>query len=204
MREQSRLLPILLGTALLLVNCARSVPVAYYQLTSTPMAQKTAAPAQPVSELFGIGPITLPEYLDRPQIVSHRTSNQLQLAEFHRWAEPLGDNIARVLQDNLAHDLDSEQVVQYPWNPSLAVNKQITVEILHGETDAGGDMLFEARWTLQDKEGKILLPPQRSSHRIKVATPGNYGQQVAALSEALASFATEIAAGINHPDQGLR
>ena len=51
----------------------------------------TAAARGPV---IGVGPITLPKYLDRPQIVSRASRNQLALGEFDRWAEPLQENVS--------------------------------------------------------------------------------------------------------------
>ena len=59
----------------------------------------TAAAQGPV---IGVGPITVPKYLDRPQIVTRSGRNQLALGEFDRWAEPLQDNVLRVLAENLA------------------------------------------------------------------------------------------------------
>jgi len=43
---------------------------------------------------IGLGPIRLPELLDRPQIVIRTGSNRLQLAEDRRWAESLAENIS--------------------------------------------------------------------------------------------------------------
>jgi hypothetical protein len=168
--------------------------VAYYQLTAVTLERQAAAPP-PTVAVIGIGPLTLPEYLDRPQIVSRRATNRLQLADRHRWAEPLGDNIVRVLQENLAGALGNERVILYPWSPALAVDRQITVEILHCEA-GDGDVQFEARWTMQDREGQYLLLQRRSSQRINVAQPTDPERQVAALSEALARFSAEIAAAI--------
>lgn len=206
MKEKPGRLLILLATAWLLAGCARTAPVAYYQLTALPGERPAAA--SPIEEVIGLGPLTLPEYLDRPQIVSRRSANQLQLADRQRWAEPLGDNIARVLQENLAVALGSERVVLYPWSPAPGIDRQITVEILHCEA-GDDDVQFEARWMIQDREGRLLLPQRRSSQRINVAgTAADYERQVAALSEALARFSTEIAAALreipaepNHGDK---
>lgn len=190
-------LPVLLFAAvLLLAGCARSVPVIYYQLTAVGSERQAAVAPQRAEALIGIGPISLPEYLDRPQIVSRLSANRLQLADHHRWAGPLGDNIARVVQKNLARALGSEGVVLYPWGLSLPVDQQISIEILRCEADEGGKVQFEALWTMIDREGKVLLPQRRSSQRIRVAPPADYDRKVAALSEALAGFAEEIATEI--------
>jgi len=49
----------------------------------------------------GVGPVTLPPYLDRSQIVMSDRANELNLAEFDQWAESLQTNFTRVLGENL-------------------------------------------------------------------------------------------------------
>src|SRR5262245_19194049 len=41
----------------------------------------------PVS--IGVGPVIMPGYLDRTQIVTRSGPDRVKLASFHRWAEPL-------------------------------------------------------------------------------------------------------------------
>lgn len=203
MHDNSRRGLLLLAVALLLTGCARTATTAYYQLTAVPLERLEAVVPQPTSAVIGIGPITLPEYLDRPQIVSRQSTHRLQISDRHRWAEPLGDNIARVLQENLARTNGSERVILHPWSPSLSVDLQIPIEILFFEAD-DGDVRFAALWTLQDRAGKVLLSQRRSSHRIEVAKPSDYDRQAAALSEALARFSAEIATALREHDQDQR
>ena len=51
--------------------------------------------------VIGIRPIDFPKYLDRQQIVSRTNGHRLKLAEFDRWAEPLGWSFARALAENV-------------------------------------------------------------------------------------------------------
>jgi len=80
--------------------CAGSKPARFYLLT----AEVRGAAAQGVEldqprQLIAVGPVELPRYLDRPQIVTRKGPNQLELAEFDLWAESLADNFAGVLID---------------------------------------------------------------------------------------------------------
>ena len=90
----------LLGVALLaLSGCASSPPTRLYvvpSLTDT----ATAPPLAPHDLTLGVGPVTLPPYLDRPQIVTRAGRARLILAEFDQWAAPLQDTVARVLAEN--------------------------------------------------------------------------------------------------------
>ena len=46
---------------------------------------------------IGIGPIELPEMLQRPQMVSRRGDAEMDIADFHRWAGELEDMMTREL-----------------------------------------------------------------------------------------------------------
>ena len=97
-----RLALVTLGGLLLGLEACTSTPSRFYVLSSLSASETIAATAATQGPVIGVGPITLPKYLDRPQIVTRAGSNQLALAEFDRWAEPLQDNVARVLAENLA------------------------------------------------------------------------------------------------------
>ena len=50
---------------------------------------------------IGVGPVSLAAYLDRPNLVFREGSNRFAVAESHRWAGDLEDNISSVLAANL-------------------------------------------------------------------------------------------------------
>src|SRR5215510_6709686 len=88
----------LVASCLGLGACA-SMPSRFYILNTLP-AQVPAAAAER-GPVIGVGPITMPKYLDRPEIVTRASQNQLTFGQFDRWAEPLQDNVFRVLAENL-------------------------------------------------------------------------------------------------------
>src|SRR5262249_45023810 len=90
-----------------LAGCAVSDPTQYYTL-GQPAARNTESRAMastPRSSMaastvsIGVGPVIMPSYLDRTQIVTRTAADQLDLANFHRWAEPLQEGIVRVLAE---------------------------------------------------------------------------------------------------------
>ena len=93
---------ILLGG---LAACAATRPTAFYTLSSD------ATPKQPRSTkgmVIGLGPVSLPAYLDRPDIVTREGMNEMRLAEFNRWAEPLEPLLARIMAQDLYALLDAQ------------------------------------------------------------------------------------------------
>ena len=90
--------------ALSLTACS-SNPVAdhYYSLVLAAddvMATDNAAVA--TARLI-VGPVQLPEYLDKRGLIIQIDSSQLQTANHHFWAEPLEEAISKVLVRDTAH-----------------------------------------------------------------------------------------------------
>ncbi len=175
--------------ALTLAGCASSPPTRFYLLSA-----QTATPVGPaVGFSVGVGPLELPAYLDRPQIVTRTAGQEVEVAEFERWAEPLQDGVQRVLVENLAAALPGERVQGWPWRRATAPDWQVELRLTHFEREAGGDAALAVRWRVLDREGRERVPLRATEHR---AHPGgaDYPDTVAALDRVLADFAAEIAA----------
>ena len=83
---------------LVLAGCGSSPKANFYTLGSD--APPPRAPAAPYRIAIGI--VTVPDLIDRPQIVTRTGANQVTIDEFARWAEPLQGEIPRVIAANLA------------------------------------------------------------------------------------------------------
>ncbi len=150
--------------ALLLTGCRSSVPpVEFYTLNAisqTKSDANTVAANQPVS--VGIGPVAIPEVLDRPQIVIRTGPNKLRIDEFHRWAGRLDEDFARVLAENISLLLDTDQVAVYPWDVSFDPQYQVTLNILRFEGRWGKNVLLEVLWKVIDPQKQTALRVQKS------------------------------------------
>lgn len=186
---------IILGViGVLVVGCASSPPTRFYFLDALVNAGKEAqAPAGEPCVSLGVGPVKVSDYLDRHQIVTRVTPNELRLAEFDQWAEPLGQMIPRVLADNLRTLLCTKATVIFPWGRAIPLDYQIEVEIARLDSNLGGNATLDAQWTLFGlKEGKKLLVIKRSN----ITEPSgsqDYQAKVSAQSRALGHLSREIA-----------
>ncbi|UCF33993.1 MAG: membrane integrity-associated transporter subunit PqiC [Phycisphaerales bacterium] len=188
-----RVASVIIGLSLLAqAGCASSKPSRYYLLSALSPAQ-TAKQDRGVS--VGVGPIEFPKYLDRPQIVTRGSQNRLSLGEFDRWAEPLEHNFARVLAENLAALLSTDDVVHYPWKRSARVDYQIIVTVNRFDAVIGGDTVLHARWTVCDGGGHTIIPP-RASRIAEPAASADYEAIVQAGSRALEQLGRQIAGAI--------
>lgn len=169
------------------------VPTRFYVLsTSPPPGGVPTAP--PADFAVGVGPITIPAYLDRPQIVTRTGQDEVDLAEFDQWGEPLRPAVQRVLAEDLALRIPTQRVILFPWRGTRSVQYQVAVEILRFEGQPGGDVVLQARWRLLDGAGRELL--LRTSPLTEATGAPGYPAMVAALSRALGALSGEIAAAI--------
>ena len=72
----------------------QSSPTRLYTLTAL-AREGSPQPAGGQGLAIGVGPVELPEYVNRPQIVTGDSGNELRRAEFEQWAEPLETNFTR-------------------------------------------------------------------------------------------------------------
>lgn len=143
----------------------------------------------------GVGPVDMPPYLDRPQIVTHTAGNELDINEFNRWAEPLHDNFTRVLANDLGLLLGSDEVFVFPWGASVSPEYQVKVEVTTFIGQLGGEGLLVARWSLIGDNGVKMLLARRSQLRA-AASSGSYEALVTAMNETLTALSREIADAI--------
>lgn len=144
----------------------------------------------------GLGPVTFPDYLDRPQIVTRTQQNLVQLAEFDRWAGPLASNVSRIMAEDLTFLLRTDNVVQYPWPASFDVTYQVLIDCYRFDGVLGDKALLEVQWSIVGKKGRKVLLLKRST--IAEPTGGaSYEALVAAQSRALGKLSREMALALS-------
>jgi len=183
---------ILLAATLLLAGCAGTPSSRFYTLTpleqqgTTPVSRETANPIS-----LRIAPVEIPDYLDRPQIVTRDGRNELQLAEFDRWAGSLRENMAAVLAENLSLLLGSDRVFVSPRVRAEKTDYLLALRVLRLDSVPGDQVLFKVQWTIfagQDKTGATHM----ATYTERLADSG-YATLAAAVSHALAQASREIA-----------
>ena len=185
--------------ALLLTSvggCASSPPSDFFILT--PMAEtaekaSTKAPAETFP--LGVGPVKVPEYLNRAQIVTRAGPNRLDVNEFHRWGGSFAPNISRVVAQNLSILLGSDEVFAFPSDDATDPRYRVVISITRLDGSLGGEVVLDARWIIAGPKRRAQLDAGRSL--LREATRGSdYEDYVAAQSRALAALSQEIAAAI--------
>jgi hypothetical protein len=191
---------IITAISIALGGCASTEPARFYTLHSISDKDMVSRASAEDNRIFvGIGPIEVPDYLDRPQIVTRSGINELKYAEYDRWAGSFEEDVARVLVENLSALLSDRQVAVLRWGssaqPSFPFNYRVTIQVIRFERTVEGPALLKTQWTIYEGGGKGVLLMRDSS--ISEQTQGDdYASLVEAMSRALAKLSGEIASAI--------
>ena len=180
----------------LICGCASVAPQLY---TLSP----TAVPSGDASDLaVTVGPVSVPEAVDRPQIVSNFTPNQLRVDEFNRWASPLKNDIARMVAENLAVILGSPYVSVFPQSVSVAPSYRVAIDVVRFEFAPGSEARLGALWSVRSTaDGRSRTGATTLAEPIKESSPA---AMVAAHSRMLGGLSVDIAAAIRSLAAGAR
>ncbi|PKN62740.1 MAG: hypothetical protein CVU57_23065 [Deltaproteobacteria bacterium HGW-Deltaproteobacteria-15] len=187
----------------MLWGCAGTPPSRFYGLS--PMPPLESSPFEETRSLtVGVTRLTLPDFLDKPQIATRLGPNEIRYDEFNRWAEPLKDNLSRVLAENLSVLLGPDRVLVSANAGALLSDYQVWVEVIQFEAGPGGDFSLTAQWSLFRQEGKKVLIRKRFNI-LEQAGGSDYVAMVAAGSRAVAALSREIAGAIRamHQESAL-
>jgi uncharacterized protein len=197
--SDTRLRPIaIVSCAIALVAmtaCGRTTQTRFYILSSSLPAnsapKETAVGPRPV---VGLRPITLPEQLDRPEIVTRSGANTLALAEFDQWAAPLRDSFPRVLAEDLAVLIPADRVVLFPWAREAGVDYEVIVDVVQFDGALRSDATLVADWTVARRGVKSTPTAGRSSHTEPAGQ--SYADLVSAQSRLVAALGRDIAKAV--------
>ena len=187
----------LTAAALILAGCAGVAdPTRYYVLSSTSPAPGDPMPIAASSAGVGVGPVLVPGYLNRMQIVTRNADEGVEISTYHRWAEPLEAGIAQVLANDLAMQIGSERVAVFPWRGRItqALDYQVAVVVLRFEGSPGRQVTLDARWRLVGRDGKELVLKRTTIN--EPVTQDGYQSLVLGMNRVLRTLAHEIAAEI--------
>ena len=134
----------------------------------------------------------MPEYLNRPQIVTRQNGHQVRVDEFNRWAEPLEAHVTAILAENLSLMLGTDRISITNRLKNSDVDYQLSVNVLRFDGWPGKEATLVCRWELGRGDEPAGSHPERFS-ATRPVEGGDYPDLVAALSSMLADLSREIA-----------
>jgi len=181
-----------------IVACAGgpSAPTRFYMIDSvTPTAGSQSRDMNLPKVLVSLDPVEIPEYLNRPQIVTHLDGAAYQLDEFNQWLEPLGENLTRVIGENLSEMLAADGIDILSMSRPAETDFNVSVQVLRLDVKPGREMVLIARWSLLDRTKNTMSLTKRSVIR-EVVDDDSYQGIVKVQNGIIESLSREIAEGI--------
>jgi uncharacterized protein len=183
---------ISVGVMLLLSACSgfRSSEPQHYLL----MPKAATADVTVPNFSIGVGPVHVAQFLQRPQIVTHDGSGNLNIDRNERWGEPLEPSIQRVLVQNLSA-LTGAQTRNFPWRQNLTPDYAVRIEVIDLDK-VGGNAILDVAWSLEDLKNARMLKSQQQRFSTTVVGIGN-GSLANAYSELFTQLAQQVASTLN-------
>jgi len=147
-----------------------------------------------------VGPVSVPEIVDRPQIVVRTGPNQVFIDEFHRWGSPLRDEIARGIAGNLAALLGTPRVSVFPHSTSSGANYRVAVDVMIFDSTPGESAALDAVWGIRGAGGGAVRSGRTTVS--ETVSDAGYAAIVAAHSRALEKLSVDIADAIRGLEGG--
>lgn len=177
-------------------GCAQTPPSDFYVLT--PMAgagqPSEAAPRESLS--VSVGPVKIPEYLNRAQIVTRAGQNRLDVNEFNRWGGSLASNLSGVIAENLSVLLGTDEVFVFPTQDPVSPRYRVMLSVTRFDGTLGEKAVLDARWLITGPRRRGQLATGRTVLN-EIPDGSGYDAYVSAQSRALEVLSREIAAEID-------
>ena len=175
-------------------------PPSYFYTLSSSAAPASPPAAKPTSLSVVVGPVSIPAIVDQPQIVVSTGPNQVSIDEYHRWASPLANNIARVVAENLVAILGTPRVSLFQQSLNADAQYRVAIEVQSFESAPGEAATLNAVWIVRRiKDGKA------ETGRTSVREPAqgkDFDALAAAHSRALARLSADVADVIRALERG--
>jgi uncharacterized protein len=181
--------------SLALAGClGSSRPARFYTLE--PLLLRDGPGSAATDATLAVGPVELPDYVDRPQIVTRTGANQLVISEFDRWGGSLENQITGSLVATLRERLAPQQIAVAPWRSaslSGGASYRVAVSVSRFDGIPGKSVVLQARWELISQSGgkEESLGVKEASVTAEIDGSG-YDALVAAMQGALVRFGQQM------------
>jgi uncharacterized lipoprotein YmbA len=141
---------LIAAACLFAAGCAGSPEMRYYALSPDANAERSTRMASDTARRVAITKVSIPDLIDRPQLVLRSGGNAIEVLEYDRWAAPLAEELRRVLAADLSARLGAGAVVDPGLPASVQADRSIAVSVLEFDSERTGHCVVEASWSISD------------------------------------------------------
>ena len=180
---------------LLLGGCISSTPPASFYTLTPEIAESERGSVGVAVDTIGVGPIDLPRYLMRPQMVSRAGGNRLVIDEFARWGDSLDLQLGRTVTQNLTDLCGDTLVLPFPWRTDFEPDLRVIGDVTRFDVDDSGTVRFDIRWAVTNVATRQALSIHDSNYEGS-ADPAEPSSIAAGMSGVLAQFSRDAASAL--------
>lgn len=181
-----------LGLVVFVASCFRPQVDSTRFFVLAPLAPPTGAPTAVAPPVLGLGPVTLPDYLDRTGVVTRVSEHEIAISQGARWAERLGGMITRVLAVDLSARTGGREMVMWPWPTDRKPAITASVDFTRFALAANGNASLRAQWRVT-RDGRVETGLAVID---EPAADTTMDERVAALNRSLAKLTDQMAEAI--------
>ena len=185
---------LMISLGVLLGACSTSPESRFYTLTMD--TASASAGATPFAYAVSVGPVTLPQVVNRSQFVVDGPGNRVVVLEQRRWAAPLADVIAEATAQYLARDLGGARVTMFAQTASNGAQFDVALDVQRFEMIEGQAAVLDVVWSIKRRAGGAPVVGRSSMREPVAAADDPYDALAAAQARALATMSREIAASL--------
>lgn len=181
---------LFLSLVVLAIGCAGSPPPKQHLYM---MRTGSGLPTYESELSVGIESVSIAPYLKRAELMLQVGPQELRPARYHRWAEPLDQNVRRYLRDRLSAELQANVDASAKFSDRWQLQVDVAVEELHGTLD--GRAVLSAHYTVVTVAEPTTIKRGQVSSSVEQSGSG-YAALVDAESQLLDRLARRIAEDI--------
>ena len=171
-------------------------PTEFYLLQPLDFSIEEQGVAAGEGVVLGIGPVRVRDYLNRPQIVTRTSTNEIRIHDFNYWGEPLSTNFTAILAQNLSVLLSTDRILIFPYRSKqeLPLEYQVAVDVIRFDGEPGVEATLLAQYYIEEfKENQRKKVVTRQPSFKKPLADKSLETLVAAMSELVADLSRQIA-----------
>jgi uncharacterized lipoprotein YmbA len=194
MNKNAGLATLAMIAAALCAGCGSTPKDRFYTLAPAPGATAPLTAAAQPRISVAIGPVRVPDAVDRPQMVVREGPNRVEILEQQRWAGSLRSEIGRALVAGVGERLPDAQVSAADSQAARSAAYRVAIDVERFDAALNDSVSVQALWTVRQDNGT-----QIAGGRYSVSEPtgaGSYDAIAAAYSRTLAGMSGVIAQAI--------
>lgn len=149
--------------------------------------------------VVGVYRVRLPGYLDNTKLSYIKCPNQIVYSEFCRWAEPLDENIQRVIGQDICQDISIARVSYFPWGKKDNRQLEVRVQFLDLLVDRPANrLLVRVEWEISSPDRTKIYAQKASCFEECIGECYEPGLAVDAMNRAIAKLSSQISSELKN------